>query len=107
MLKVALTGFSHLIAAMLVLGLYLAPASLAFAQGFGGFVPPGPGAGEGTDSENSRFPFQFKLEGVLNPTTPDPNSLATITLTVGTYHEIYKFEVRTAEAPDNPRMSTN
>ena len=106
MLRISWAGLGHSVATLLVLGLCLFPDSLALAQGPIPNIPFG-GGGESTDSENSRWPFQFKLAGVLNPTTPDPNSLATVTLTVGTYREIYKFEVRTAEAPDYPRMSTN
>src|SRR5262247_1501006 len=105
-LRIALAGFCHFVALMLVSALCLLPASSALAQGAIPNIPFG-GGGESTDSENSRWPFQFKLGGILNPTTPDPNSLATVTLTVGTYHEIYKFEVRTAEAPDYPKMNTN
>jgi hypothetical protein len=65
-----------------------------------------PGA-ESADSENSRAPFQFILSGVLNPTSPNAASLAMLTLTVGNYREIYRFEVRTVETPDTPQMSTN
>ncbi len=100
------TVFYRAVVLMVILGTCALLPSSVLAQGAIPSMPFG-GAGESFDSENSRLPFQFKLGGILNPTTPDTNSLAIITLAVGTYREIYKFEVRTAEAPDYPKMSTN
>ena len=80
-----------------------APSSARAQGGYPGFMP----GSESADSENSRAPFQFILRGVLNPPSPQAASLATLTLRVGDYREIYRFEVRAVEAPDTPQMSTN
>jgi hypothetical protein len=55
--------------------------------------------------ENSRAPFRLILRGVLNPTSPNPERMALVPLTVGTYREVYQFEVRTAAIPDYPQES--
>jgi hypothetical protein len=106
MLRPKRTGHYHAVVLLLAFGLCAGPASSARAQGlgapYGGFAP----GTESTDSENSRAPFQFTLGGVLNPPSPQAASLATLTLRVGNYHEIYRFEVRTATAPEFPEMNT-
>jgi hypothetical protein len=106
MRRTPLTVLCRAVALLVAFGLCVWPASPARAQGYGGYGGFSPGS-ESADSENSRAPFQFKLGGVLNPTSPHAASLAMLTLTVGSYHEIYRFEVRTAEAPEYPEMSTN
>jgi hypothetical protein len=107
MLRPKRTGPYNAVVLLLAFGLSAWPASLARAQGiggtYGGFAP----GAESTDSENSRAPFQFTLGGVLNPPSPQAASLATLTLRVGNYREIYRFEVRTAQAPEYPEMNTN
>ena len=65
-------------------------------------VPFGVGPDGG---ENSRAPFRLILRGVLNPTTPNPERMALVPLTVGTYREVYQFEVRAAAIPDYPQES--
>ncbi len=62
---------------------------------------------EGADSENSRVPFAVKLTGVLNPTTPKPESLAMLEMMVSNFAERYHFEVQTIEFPNDPEASTN
>lgn len=106
MRRTTLTVLCCTVALLVAFGLCVWPAFPAHAQGYGGYGGFSPGA-ESADSENSRAPFQFKLGGVLNPTIPNAASLAMLTLTVGSYREIYRFEVRTAEAPEYPEMSTN
>jgi hypothetical protein len=106
MLKIPLTVLCRTAVLLMVFGLFGGAPSSARAQGFsipyGGFAP----GAESADSENSRAPFQFILSGVLNPPSPQAASLATLTLRVGDYREIYRFEVRTATAPEFPEMNT-
>jgi hypothetical protein len=103
MLRITLTVLCRVAVLLMVFGLCEGATSSAHAQFYSGFMP----GAESTDSENSRVPFQFILSGVLNPPSPQADSLTTVTLRVGDYHEIYRFEVQTATAPDIPQMSTN
>ncbi|HEV8716345.1 MAG TPA: hypothetical protein VGX03_26425 [Candidatus Binatia bacterium] len=95
---------ARLATALLVL---LLTVAIAWAQGSG----PGVGAGENDWSENSKTPFRIKLSGVINTQPeeqtlqPGEESLGVVILRVGVYDETYQFEVVTAEAIDNPRVS--
>jgi len=106
MLRPKWTGPCDAAVLLMAFGLCTWATASARAQGigapYGGFAP----GAESTDSENSRAPFQFTLDGVLNPPSPQAASLATLTLRVGDYREIYRFEVRTAQAPEFPEMNT-
>src|SRR5262245_3421242 len=103
MLKVTFPVFSRVLISVVVVGAYLSSPSSAHAQyGFGQF---GFGMDGGADSETSRAPFRLVLHGVLNPTTPNPERMALVPLTVGTYREVYQFEVRTADIPDYTQAS--
>jgi len=75
----------------------------AHAQGVGAFGLPG--AGEGSSSENSRYPFKLILEGVLNPTLDNQRNLAVLTMTVRGFREYYQFAVRRAALPELPQAS--
>jgi hypothetical protein len=88
----------------LACGVCVWPVSPARAHGVGGGGGSPPGA-ESAEAEKSLTPFPFKLGGVLNPTFPQATSLAMLTLTTGAYRQIYRFEVRTVEAPENPQLN--
>ncbi len=91
---------------LLAFSLTVWPASSAQGQlGFGMSGVVGAVGSDSADSENSRTPFTIKLAGVLNPTTPQPDSLALLDMTVGNFGEHYQFEVRTIEFPDNSEAS--
>lgn len=60
--------------------------------------------GENVESESSMMPFQVKFRGILNATARG-KSLGMVSLGINTYHEKYDFDVITAEAIDNPRIS--
>ena len=60
--------------------------------------------GENVESETSMMPFQVKFRGILNATASG-KSLGVVSLGINTYHEKYDFDVMTAEAIDNPRIS--
>lgn len=97
--------FSWSIVLPVTLGLWIGSSSLAYSQ-FG--LPMGFGnAGESADSENARGPMKLKLDGILKPTTPKPESLALLNMTVGTSQDVSQFEVRAIEIPDYPEESTN
>ena len=99
-----LTVLSRAVVLTMALGWYVLPASPARAHGVSGEGSSPPGA-ERAEAEKSLTPFPFKLGGVLNPTFPQAPSLATLTLTTGAYRQIYRFEVRTVEAPENPQLN--
>ena len=61
--------------------------------------------GENVESESSMTPFQVKFRGVFNATARG-KSLGMVSLGINTYHEKYDFDVLTAEAIDNPRISS-
>jgi hypothetical protein len=104
MIRITLTVLCRAVVVLMGFDLCGGVTSSAHAQAlYGGFMP----GAESADSENSRAPFQFILKGVLNPPSPQATSLATLTLRVGDYHEIYRLEVQTVEAPNDPQMSTN
>ena len=102
MCRTKLTVLSRAIVLMVVTGTCALLPSVVLAQAG---IPFGWGSDGGAGSENSRTPFPFKLSGVINPTTPNPERLALVPLMVGSYHEIYQFEVRTAELPYDPQGS--
>jgi hypothetical protein len=62
--------------------------------------------GDNPESENSLTPFKVKLRGFLNSAAPSKNSLGEVILQISSYKELYKFDVATAEAVDNPRISS-
>src|SRR5262249_49695957 len=99
-----LTGLCRVVVLTMAFGVCVWPASPARARGVGDDGGPPPGA-ESAEAEKSLTPFPFKLGGVLNPTFPQATSLATLTLTTGAYRQIYRFEVRTVEAPENPQLN--
>src|SRR5215813_5761061 len=101
MLKVTLTVLCRAVVSLTVFSLCGGPTSSVHAQA----LPFGWGHDGGADSETSRAPFRLILHGVLNPTTPNPERMALVPLTVGTYREVYQFEVRTADIPDYPQES--
>ena len=103
MRRTTLTVFYRTVVSVVVVGVYLSSPSSAHAQYGGGQF--GWGADGGADSETSRAPFRLILGGVLTPTTPNPERMALVPLTVGTYREVYQFEVRTAAIPDYPQES--
>lgn len=106
MLRIKRPGFCRAVILLLAFGLSLWPASSAHCQfGFGMSGIGGSVGTEGADSENSRTPFTVKLTGVLNPTTPKPESLAVLEMTVGNFGEHYHFEVQAIEFPDAPQAS--
>jgi hypothetical protein len=106
MLRTTLTGLCRAVVLTMAFGLCVWPASAAPAHGVGGDGGFSPGA-EDADWEKSLTPFPFKLRGVLNPMFPDAARLAMLTLTTGAYREIYRFEVRAVETPENPQMDTH
>ena len=75
-------------------------SSAALAQG----IPFAVG-GENVESETSMTPFKIKLRGILNASARK-ESLGFVTLGINTYREKYDFDVVTAEAIDNPRISS-
>jgi len=103
MRRTTLAVLCRAVVLMVVVGVYLSSPSSTRAQYGGGQF--GWGADGGADSETSRAPFRLILSGVLNPTTPNMERVALVPLTVGTYREIYQFEVRTAEIPDYTQAS--
>src|SRR5262245_6553080 len=62
--------------------------------------------GENVESETSMMPFKIKLRGILNASARK-ESLGFVTLGINTYLEKYEFDVVTAEAVDNPRISSS
>ncbi len=60
--------------------------------------------GDNVESESSMMPFQVKVRGILNATARG-KSLGMVSLGINPYHEKYDFDVMTAEAIDNPRIS--
>jgi hypothetical protein len=74
--------------------------SAALAQG----IPFAVG-GDNVESETSMTPFKIKLRGILNASARK-ESLGFVTLGINTYREKYDFDVVTAEAVDNPRISS-
>ena len=60
--------------------------------------------GDNVESETSMTPFKVKFRGILNATARG-KSLGVVTLGISTYREKYDFDVMTAEAIDNPRIS--
>jgi hypothetical protein len=99
MLNVALLLLPRLVILSFALGVCALPVSSARAQ-----MPFGVG-GDNPESDNSRTPFRIKLSGFIN-TRPEEGSVA-VTLRINTYRETYQFEVVSAEAVDNPRVSQN
>jgi hypothetical protein len=99
------TGLCRAVVLTMAFGLCVWSASAAPAHGVGGEGGFSPGA-EGADAEKSLTPVPFKLRGVLNPMFPGAARLAMLTLTTGAYHEIYRFEVRAVEAPENPQLDS-
>ena len=81
------------------LGMNMLLPSAAPAQG----IPFAVGS-ENVESESSMMPFQVKFRGILNATARG-KSLGIVSLGINTYHEKYDFDVLTAEAIDNPRIS--
>jgi len=61
--------------------------------------------GENVESETSMTPFKIKLRGILNASARK-ESLGFVTLGINAYREKYDFDVVTAEAVDNPRISS-
>ena len=86
--------------------------SLVFALGMNMLLPsaaPAQGipfavGGENVESETSLTPFKVKFRGMFNATARE-ESLGFVTLGISTYREKYDFDVVTAEAVDNPRIS--
>jgi hypothetical protein len=75
-------------------------ASVVMAQSWG------VGAGSNPDSENRKEPYKIKMNGFLN-TKPEEGSLGLVTLGITNFHETYKFDIGSLEAPDYPQLSTN
>jgi len=105
MRRTTLRGLCRAVVLTMALGWCGWPASAALAHGVGSEGGFAPGA-EGAAAQKSLTPFPFKLRGVLNPTFPGAARLAMLTLTTGAYREIYRFEVRAVEAPENPQVDT-
>jgi hypothetical protein len=62
--------------------------------------------GDNPEDENSIIPFKVKFRGVINSAVQSEKSLAVVTLQIPDYSGKYAFEVMTAEAVDNPRVSS-
>jgi hypothetical protein len=93
----------HACTVALAVCLALILASSVTAQGIPG-IPFGVG-GENVESETSMTPFKVKLRGFLKA-TPKEKSLGVYTLGLSGHRDLYPFEVMTAEAVDNPRISS-
>jgi hypothetical protein len=61
--------------------------------------------GENVESETSMIPFKVKLRGFLKA-APKEKSLGVYTLGLRGHRDLYPFEVMTAEAVENPRISS-
>ena len=106
MLRLKRPVFCRAVILLLTFGLSVWPASSAHCQiGFGMSGAAGSIGSDSADSENSRTPFTVKLTGVLNPTTPKPDSLAVLEMTVGNFGEHYHFEVQAIEFPEDPEAN--
>ncbi|MGE0823417.1 MAG: hypothetical protein AB7G75_35465 [Candidatus Binatia bacterium] len=61
--------------------------------------------GENVEAESSMMPFKIQMRGVLNA-PPKDNTLGVVTLLISTYHETYDFDVATATALDDARITS-
>jgi len=61
--------------------------------------------GENVESESSMIPFKIELKGVINAPRKD-GSLGIVTLEISPYHETYNFDVTTAKALDDMRITS-
>ena len=99
MYKKSVKTFLRFVVASVLVGVWSGVPTSSHAQGVGAFGGL-PGAGEGSSSENSRYPFKLVMEGVLNPTLENRRNLAELTMTVRGFREYYKFAVHSAALPE-------
>lgn len=60
--------------------------------------------GDNVEAESSLIPFKIMLRGAINAPARD-NSLGYLRLSIAEYHETYDFDVMTAQAVDDARIT--